>query len=917
LTISELQEGLKKAKSRGLQLAIFNSCDGMGLALKLQELRIPQVIVMREPVPDEVAHKFLRYFLEEYVQGQQSLYLAERSARLRLEEGQQAIFLGASWLPVIFQLPAAAPPTWQDLGRRPTTLCPYRGLFAFREEDALFFHGRESFTQTLVEAIQRGELVSVIGASGSGKSSVVFAGLVPALRQQGSWEFLAFRPGQRPFQSIATAWIKLRDSNQSQADQLLSILQLAEAWCKDEDELHTAIDTVVWESPGAKLLFIVDQFEELYTQCQDVQERQTFIDGLLKVTELPNVVLILTLRTDFLGQALAYPPLATALQQGNRMLGAMSYEELQAAITQPAALLGMTIEEGLTDRMIEAVSRSEGNLPLLEFALQELWDKRQGTQLTHTAYDEIGGLEAAVARHMEQEYSRLNDSEKERSRRIFLQLVRPGEGSVDTRRVATRAEIGDNNWELVTRLASERLVVTGQDAIAKTETVELVHEALIYEWKRLRDWIDENRDFRLWQERLRAAIQQWNASERDAGALLRGKPLIDAEDWLHKRSEELTAEREFIATSIGLQAKEKERLSRQRRRTVIGLTSGLVGALGLAGIAGMGWWFATNAATNERIKTLILESQSLFTLAKGDYRYPTDSPSTGYKGKNSKKEDQLFQDSLTKAVEAGQELRHTIGIEQETRFQVLEMLKRTKERPTTLYFPCAAGTRGETSLVWTSDRKTVACVTYDGTVKLSDGSTGKETNIFRGDSEWVSDVAFSPDGKIIASGSVDGTVNLWERTTGKKIRALKGRLSQVRSIIFSPNGQILAAANYDGTINFWDLLTGKELKTLHGYADNSAIRALRLRFSPNGKFLASFLDTDNTLKLWEVSTGRELLAIHHQTTTSSGEIQFSFSPNSQALLYTAGQSRDTRIKFLNILEKKELRNIARGVLLLS
>jgi WD40 repeat protein len=207
-------------------------------------------------------------------------------------------------------------------------------------------------------------------------------------------------------------------------------------------------------------------------------------------------------------------------------------------------------------------------------------------------------------------------------------------------------------------------------------------------------------------------------------------------------------------------------------------------------------------------------------------------------------------------------------------------------------------------------RQKDGCLCYDGTVKLSDGSTGKETNIFRGDSEWVSDVAFSPDGKIIASGSVDGTVNLWERTTGKKIRALKGRLSQVRSIIFSPNGQILAAANYDGTINFWDLLTGKELKTLHGYADNSAIRALRLRFSPNGKFLASFLDTDNTLKLWEVSTGRELLAIHHQTTTSSGEIQFSFSPNSQALLYTAGQSRDTRIKFLNILEKKELRNIA-------
>jgi hypothetical protein len=150
------------------------------------------------------------------------------------------------------------------------------------------------------------------------------------------------------------------------------------------------------------------------------------------------------------------------------MLGAMSRAELQAAIAQPAALLGVSLEEGLIDRTIEAVSHSEGNLPLLEFALQELWEKRRGTQLTHAAYEKIGGLEAAVARHADLVYGRLSELEKERSRQIFLQLVRPGEETVDTRRVATRAEIGDDNWELVTRLASDRLVVTGQDAIAKS-----------------------------------------------------------------------------------------------------------------------------------------------------------------------------------------------------------------------------------------------------------------------------------------------------------------------------------------------------------------------------------------------------------------------------------------------------------------
>jgi WD40 repeat protein len=933
LTIPELRFALRNAVGRGLKLAIFNSCDGMELAFELQQLNLPQVIVMREPVPDEIAQEFLRYFLPAYVSGK-SLYLAEREARLRLH-GREDKFPGASWLPVIFQSPAATPPAWLDLGRRPTTLCPYRGLFAFREEDALFFYGRENFSQTLVEATQRGELVSVIGASGSGKSSVVFAGLVPELKRQGLWKIVSCRPGQRPFQSLSTAWVASRAFHQSQEEQLHSALQLAEEWRTDSAVLHNTVDTAIWESPGTKLLFIVDQFEELYTQCQDTEERQAFIDGLLKVVELTNVALVITLRSDFLGQALAYPPLANVLRQGNRMLGAMSSDELQLAIVQPAALLGVTLEEGLPDRMIAAVSHSNGNLPLLEFALQELWKKRQGTQLTHAAYDEIGGLEAAVARYMEQAYNRLSESEKERSRQIFLQLVRPGEETVDTRRVATRAEIGDENWDLVTRLASERLVVTGQDAIAKTETAELVHEALIYAWRRLQNWIEENRDFRLWQERLRASLRQWESSGRDEGALLRGKPLIDAEDRLLKHPEELAAEQEFITASVRLRENDKERLTRQRRRTVVGLTSGLIGALGLATIAGVGWWFATNAATNERIKTLLLESQSLFELASGDYRlyrdnrdnpFASDSSSTSPEQKKQadqfpkrdkerlKKEDELFQDALLKAVEAAQALKHSIGVAPETRFQVLEMLRRivaSEEKTTTIYLSeCDSMKRGHVSFVWTSDRKTVACVNYDGTVRLWDSSTWKKVNIFRGDSEWVDDVAFSPDGKIIASGTVDGTVNLWERSTGKKIRELKGYLSQVRSIIFSPNGQTLAVTNYDGTLNFWEVLTGKKLRTIYADANPNSPKEMRVGFSPDWKFLVS-VGNDLALKLWEVETGREITTIQLDRKSLVDDVRLSFTHDSQNIIYTdKDQGKlNPSVKVFNIPGEKYLEDI--------
>lgn len=883
LTIADLRYALKKAVDKGLQLAIFNSCDGMGLGFELQQLNLPQTIIMREPVPDKIAQEFLRYFLPAFASGQ-SLYLAEREARLRLH-GREDEFPGASWLPVIFQSPTTAPPTWTELGRRSTTICPYRGLFAFREEDALFFYGRESFTQTLVEAIQRRELVSVIGASGSGKSSVVYAGLVTKLRQQGSWEIMAFRPGQRPFQAIANAWVILKASSQSQADRLLSVLQLAETWRTDEAALYTAVEEAVWETPGTRLLLIVDQFEELYTQCQDAQERQAFIDCLLKVVGLTNIALVLTLRTDFLGQALAYSPLANVLQHGNRMLGAMSRAELQAAIVQPAALLGITLEKGLTDRMIEAVSHSEGNLPLLEFALQELWGRRQGTQLTHAAYEEIGGLEAAVARHAEQTYGKLNELEKERSRQIFLQLVRPGEGTVDTRRVATRAELGDDNWGLVTRLASDRLVVTGQDAIAKTETVELVHEALIRQWSRLHSWINENRVFRLWQERLRAAMRQWEASNREEGALLRGKSLVDAKDWLRKRPEELTAERAYIEASVKLQR-------RQRRNNIFRLSGILVGTSLLVTFAGIAWWQHNTARTNAQLRELAATSEALFKVyqqKKNDERYgrqPYNTQSIQNQNLDKQKQDlsDLQRLILVAALKAGRELQQTIySTDLTTRFQVLTVLNQAVYEGTfgTEIKFSECGIYGNSITFNTSnDSKMIACANFDGTVRFLDSITGKKLNVFKGDANWVNDVRFSPDGQMFASGTVEGDVKIWNRATNKITKTLKGHLSEVKALDFSPNSQIVAAGNFDGTITLWDISTGQKLKTL---SVHSGI-VEHVHFSPDGQMIAS-VGADGKVKLWSFQTDKAPKSLPCKDQVYCARTGISFSSNNKTITY--------------------------------
>ncbi|MDJ0772245.1 MAG: CHAT domain-containing protein [Mastigocoleus sp. MO_167.B18] len=381
LTTNDLKYGLKTAKSNGLAVAIFNSCDGLGLASNLEALQIPQMIVMREQVPDEVAQIFLKHFLVNFALGGKSLYKAAKEARLKLHSLEDK-YPCASWLPVICQSADTIPPSWLDLGRRPTEISPYRGLFAFREKDAEFFFGRENFTKMLVDAVQNQPLVAVVGSSGSGKSSVVFAGLVKHLRDAGNCHIVDFRPGSRPLFNLATALVtQITEPVLSRTERLREIRNLASDLEQWENGLRDMVDDILKKDPSQRFLLVADQFEELYTLCKDAQERQAFLDQLLSaIYHCHNFTFVITLRTDFLGQALSYSPFADALQYADLKLGPMKEEELQAAIEQPAALLGVTIEDGLVKRIITAVSAEPGDLSLLEFALTQLWAKQLNAQ---------------------------------------------------------------------------------------------------------------------------------------------------------------------------------------------------------------------------------------------------------------------------------------------------------------------------------------------------------------------------------------------------------------------------------------------------------------------------------------------------------------------------------------------------------
>ena len=911
LTIQELKEALKQAIAKGLKLAIFNSCDGLGLADELQKLNIPAVIVMREPVPNLVAQEFFQYFLQYFAVEQFSLYLSVKQARERLQ-GLENKCPGASWLPVLCLNPGITAPNWSDLGR-PTQITPYRGLFAFREEHSRFFFGRETFTKMLVNAVTNPHqnFIAVVGSSGSGKSSVVFAGLVKQLRDTEEWLILDFRPGSRPLFNLATALISQQKDNLSRYERSRDIRNFTIDLQNSENVLRDMIDSILSEQPNQRFLLVVDQFEELYTLCKDLQERKTFLDRLLEVVKHnPRFTLVITLRADFLGEALSYRPFADVLQHADLKLGPMTYSELQATIEKPAELLGVTIEENLAERILSELSPE--NLPLLEFALSQLWEKQQDAELTHDAYTQIGGVEAALANYAGKIYNQLNFEQRERAERIFIQLVHPSLATEDTRRIATRKEIGTENWDLVTRLADARLVVTGYDEKTNLETVEIVHEALILNWEELRKWMYQGREFRYWQEQLRVAIITWNRSNFDEGALLRGKPLRDAEDWQSKRSIQLgEQERSFIGLSVELRERENNNQKRRRRFAIFALSLALVIALSLAGLA---WWQSQKSLKSE-IQALSSSSEALLTSNQ-----------------------QL--EGLTAAVKAAREwkkLNKFSWVKADTQITVVNALQnvlyKIKENNR-----LSGDNKVVTTVSFSPNGKIIVTGDGEGKVKLWQ-QNGELLKTIDADKDKIYAVAISLDGKIIASVGNDKTVKLWSHD-GKPIKTLYGHIGEVHGVAFSPNDEMIASVSWgnaedsnniklwkkdgtlfksitpdgitsdgiyrqqstvafnpnsgmiatggwDGKMRLWDK-DGNLRETIKVLEDSGEIYSIV--FNPQGNMIAT-ADDDKTVKLWR--TDSKLPKTKTFVAHNAAVKGVAFSPNSKII---ASVSDDTTVK---------------------
>lgn len=478
------------------------------------------------------------------------------------------------------------------------TVCPYRGLLYFREEDAPFFFGREAAIAQLTSAVQQHNLVAVVGASGSGKSSVVRAGLVPELRKSRDrvWEVVTLVPTDRPVHALAAILMPLLEPDMTETDRMIELNKLADALLSQSIKLREVVDRVLAKQPGTdRLLLIADQWEELFTLCKDDAARRCFIDNILEATAATKLSAVLTLRGDFFGRAITdYRPLSDRVQGAQVNLGPMKREELCLAIEEPAKKVGLTFEAGLVDLMLEQANDEPGHLPLLEFVLRQLWEQRRGGELHHEAYRKMGQLEGAIAAKADAIFNRLSLDDRRRVQQIFLRLVRPGEGEADTRRRATSTELGAEAQGLVKTLADERLVVTSRMVGSVEDTVEVSHEALVRHWAHLKGWVEADRQFLVWQQRLNVMKKEWDAGQRSADLLLRGLPLREALDWLTKKSEYFSPEERLFVTV--------SRKRTQRNRMGVGAIAGFV--LLVMGMIIWLWGYSRDQA--------LLKVQSLF-----------------------------------------------------------------------------------------------------------------------------------------------------------------------------------------------------------------------------------------------------------------------------------------------------------------
>ncbi|MFF5805055.1 helix-turn-helix domain-containing protein [Streptomyces sp. NPDC012746] len=783
--------------------------------------------------------------------------------------------------------------------------CPYRGLSAFTPHEAGWFFGRERATAALVERVFErtgsGPLMLVAG-SGAGKSSLLSAGLVPALRRSGGfpmpgadcWPVMRFTPTAQPFQELLDRAAKVLGSDpgispdglRARPDVLL-------------EAVHRLSDAGA--SPNVRPVLIVDQFEELFTLCSDEEERRAFVRVLLDLaaarpddpSRRDPAVVVLGVRADFSGNCLDLPELAPVFTDGLFVLPPMSVAELRESITRPAELAGLTLEPGLVPLLLRDAGLREdgaetrpgapsgtgpsgtapsgtapsgtapsGALPLVSHALMATWQRREGSTLTVAGYEHTGGIQGAIAHTAESVFARLYPAEQRTIRRALVRLVHVADGTGATRRRMSRAALmeqladADRAGAALDAFVRARLVTMDRD------TVEITHEALLHAWPRLHGWIHADRAGLLVHQQLAHAADEWEREGRDPSVLHRGTRLETARSWadeLDGRSRLGPLEAAFLRASQDAEDLRQEQARRQvrvRQRMLATLLTLLVLALTAGALAYQQREGALDQERVARSQALAVQSTSLaagqpeasMLLAEEAYRTRATPQA---RGALLSTQAQPFLARLgghsgpvnAVAFGPGNGLLATGGSDGRV------TLRRVADRRTIATFTVPGRVR---AVAFSPDGLTLAAASTDGPVRLWGTADRRSLAVFPARTSGARAVAFAPDGRTLAVAGADGTVQLWEAGGDHAaLASLTGHTGRVNALAYAPDGRALVSAGADQSVRLWDPAAARPLAVLEGHTGE----VLGAAFAPDGRTVATG-GVDRTVRLWDVAGQR-------------------------------------------------------------
>ncbi len=849
------------------------------------------------------------------------------------------------------------------------TGCPYLGLVPFEERDARVFYGRGELTDQLVQKLaarlDRTGILLVTGESGTGKSSLLRAGLMPRLAAgalgPGSerWPRRVIRPAGSPLRELATQLAEL-----ASADPVSVYRSLSAAPGEAPTLAELAIRTATGRGARARsrgpaeaaaaapprLILVVDQFEELFTAGEDTEagqaEREAFIATLHAAAtcpagpqKLPPALVVAAVRADFLGRLIAYPPLKAALDAGPFTVGSMSEAELRLAMTGPAAEAGLAVEPALVEAVIAELHEGAGAgldsgvLPLMSQAMTATWELREGSELTLRAYRRAGGVADVVHRSAQAAYDTLTSAQKDAARLVFTQLtVITPDGQLARRRCgesdlhAPGTQTADVD-AVIDIFSAHRLLVLGKDS------VEIAHDVLLQAWKQLRDWLGDDQLDRARYSQVVTDAATWESNRRDSSYLYRPGRLAAIDAAVARWQNAPTRYPPLPATSQAFlgAAHRAARRSGRRRRGAFAILA-LLTALAVA--AAVVAWYQRAAAVRQRDQAIynqvIAEAlgsaasdptlAAQLTLAAYRIQPAQDAASLLLNTENTPLSASITSGIVSVnsvmfspggnsvALSPGGRTLASVGADGAVRLWGVA----DPARPRLLSTILTGGGGVIVSAAFSPDGRTLASGSFDGTIRLWTVTDPKNPRllspIVTSATDAIDSVAFSRDGRTLADGSLDGTIRLWTVTDPARPRLLSsiptGGTAAIHSVAFSRDGRTLADGSLDGTIRLWTVTDPARPRLLSSIPTSGTAAIHSVAFSRDGRTLASG-SLDGTIRLWDVADPAHPRPLGPIPTSGTAAINsVAFSPDGRTL---ASGSNDGTVRLWTVADPEHPR----------